>query len=148
MRCSGTAVLIGALGLSGCATGGRGFDLDRGRADRSARSTATVEAATGVRRGPAIVAGAPQKATAARARAGGDVSGNGPTKNGAAAISVDVPLAVDGSAQPPVANALIETVNALIGDGLPLRAAGKSADPATLLRVRGDAVMLLWRYPF
>lgn len=148
MRCSGTAVLIGALGLSGCATGERGFDLDRERADRSARSIAVVEAVSGERRGPASAVDAAPNATAARARAGGGVSGNGPTRNGTAAISVDVPVAVDDSAQPPVANALIETVHALIGDGLPLRAAGKSADPATLLRVRGDAVMLLWRYPF
>lgn len=148
MRCSGTTVLIGALCLSGCATGGRSFDLDRERTDRSARSITVVEAVSGERRGPTIAVDTVPSAMAARTRVGDGVSGNGLTRNGTAAISVDIPLAVDGSAQPPVANDLIGTVNALIGDGLPLRAAGKNADPETLLRVRGDTLMLLWRYPF
>lgn len=112
-----------------------------------------MEAAPGGRRGPAIAADAAPNATAARTRAGDGVFGNWPTGSGVAANPVGAPLAVDGLLRRglngrPVANALIEAVHALSGDGLPLRSTGKNADPATLLRVRGDAVMLLWRYPF
>lgn len=95
---SGTAVLIGVLCLSGCAARGRGFDIDRERTDRSARSIAAVEAISGRRRGPTIADDAAPSAMAARTRAGDGMSGNGLTWNGTAAISVDTPLAVDGSA--------------------------------------------------
>jgi hypothetical protein len=45
-------------------------------------------------------------------------------------------------------NTLLGVVNALGGEGLPLYPAKKNTDPATLFRVRGDSVLLLWRYPF
>lgn len=48
----------------------------------------------------------------------------------------------------PLANTLIETVNSLRGEGLPLKASAKAGDPAILFKVRGDGAMLLWRYRF
>ena len=48
----------------------------------------------------------------------------------------------------PLTHTLVETVNSLRGDGLPLKASAKAGDPAILFKVRGDGAMLLWRYRF
>lgn len=76
-----------------------------------------------------------------------------PTGNGIAATPAYAPVDIDGlirreSSGRPLADTLVGAVNALSGDGLPLGPAGKNTDPATLLRVRGDTIMLFWRYPF
>lgn len=125
MRYSGIAFPVSALLLAGCAGGDRP-DIVRGRSELPARFSSTSDTAT---------------------------PDNRPTGGDTAATRGYAPLVVDGLIRHglngrPLADALIEVVDALSGDGLPLRSTGKNADPATLLRVRGDAVMLLWRYPF
>ena len=153
MRYSGIAFPVSALLLAGCAGGDRP-DIVRGRSELPARFSSTSDTDRDGRRNPA---GAFDPATAAsgagRKAAIPATPENRPTGGGTAATRGYAPLAVDGLIRHglngrPLADALIEVVDALSGDGLPLRSTGKNADPATLLRVRGDAVMLLWRYPF
>ncbi len=48
----------------------------------------------------------------------------------------------------PLTDTLVGAISALGGRGLPLNSPTKNTDPATLLRVRGDTVILQWRYPF
>ena len=150
MRYSGIAIPVSALFLAGCAWCDRP-DTARGRSELPARFSSASDAGHDGRRSPAVAADpAPNAAVAERKAAIPAAPDSRPTGGGAAATRGYAPLAVDGLIRHglngrPLADALIEVVDALSGAGLPLRSTGKNADPATLLRVRGDAVMLLWR---
>jgi len=142
-----------ALLLLGCASGGDHPDFDHGQINLPTRSLATLNAVPDGTRSPAII-GFNRALDAAAARniaVQGTPTGR-PVGSGITATPVYAPVKVDGLIRRelnghPLADTLVETVNALSGDGLPLGSAGKNTDPATLLRMRGDTVMLLWRYP-
>lgn len=149
----GPLILLSALLLLGCASGGDHPYFDHGRIDPLTRSPATPNAVPDGYQNLAIIAfDRAQNAAAARNVVVQATPKSWPTGSGITATSVYAPVEVDGLIRRgingrPLADTLVETVNALSGDGLPIGSAGKNTDPATLLRVRGDTVMLLWRYP-
>lgn len=155
MRYASTIVSVSTFLLVGCATGGGSPDPSHGRSDPPTRATPTLAAGPDHLRHSAI-APTPTPSTPAAAqitvRYTGAGSGATPATDSSAPPGY-APLAVSRSTRPrwsdlPLPDALIGAATALRGDGLPLHSTGKSTDPATLLRVRGDTLMLLWRYPF
>lgn len=153
MQFCGPVILLSACLLLGCASGSGHRNLDGGGFDQPARPPAVSNAIPGDRQNPASAFKRAQNAAATRNAAMQAMPRSRPTESGIAATPVYAPAEVDslirrGSSDRPLADTLVGVVNALSGDGLPLGPAGKNTDSATLLRVRGDTVMLLWRYPF
>ena len=135
MRFCDIGILLGVLGLLGCGTGSSDH-LSSLRQSSNVPSSSAIavpaQAAPGVyQRADRSIRQQPgnsNSAAVAGSRAGGSSR--------------------DGATNLPLANTLIETINALSGDGLPLNAPTKATDPTILFRVRGDDVMLFWRRSF